>query len=369
MAAADRDLMFDQLAQALTAWGAFSLKRRELLQVLGWAATSAASSPYLRAAHESEVDRLSHVVSASGRVDQVVLDNVDEVLWRCMRQDDALGPHVALETTLAQRRVVSILAHNCPDALRPRLLSTWSNLSRFAGWLSFDLGAFRDAEHYYHDAREKAHEAKDTPLGVMVLCNLSHLATWTGRPRVGIDHAVAAQGWARRIDDGLLRAYSSDVAARAYASAGEDSLCLMELETAEGEIGDPSEVAEGVSSGASLAYFYGAGQLAASKSVCQLRLRDPVAAAFYARESLSMTDDSFARNRAMATLYLAQALAAQGEGDAADARLTAAADLLKQNRSARVINEFRAVRRHLIDKFKIPEPANVRDHSAPVGLD
>jgi hypothetical protein len=183
---------------------------------------------------------------------------------------------------------------------------------------------------------------------------------------VGIDHAVAAQGWARRIDDGLLRAYSSDVAARAYASAGEESLCLMELETAEGEIGDPSEM---VSSGASLAYFYGAGQLAASKSVCQLRLRDPVAAAFHARESLSMTDESFARNRAMATLYLAQALAAQGEGDAAGARLTAAADLLQQNRSARVINEFRAVRRQLIDKFQIPVSVNLRDHSAPVGLD
>lgn len=33
---------------------------------------------------------------------------------------------------------------------------------------------------------------------------MSHLATWQGNPRIGVDHAVAAQGWAKRSDDVLL---------------------------------------------------------------------------------------------------------------------------------------------------------------------
>ena len=47
-----------------------------------------------------------------------------------------------------------------------------------------------------------------------VLCNMSHLATWQGKPRMGIDHAVAAGEWAKRTDDLLLRAYAADVGPR-----------------------------------------------------------------------------------------------------------------------------------------------------------
>ena len=43
---------------------------------------------------------------------------------------------------------------------------------------------------------------------------MSHLATWQGKPRMGIDHAVAAGEWAKRTDDLLLRAYAADVGPR-----------------------------------------------------------------------------------------------------------------------------------------------------------
>ncbi|MGB6161093.1 MAG: hypothetical protein WCF33_23820 [Pseudonocardiaceae bacterium] len=42
---------------------------------------------------------------------------------------------------------------------------------------------------------------------------MSHLATWQGKPRIGIDHAVAAAQWADRTGDLRLRAYTADVAA------------------------------------------------------------------------------------------------------------------------------------------------------------
>jgi hypothetical protein len=81
------------------------------------------------------------------------------------------------------------------------MLSVLSEASRQAGWLSFDLKQFDHAGYYYEDTRAPAHEAENTGLGALVLCESSHLATWQGKPRIGIDHAVAAGQWADRTDD------------------------------------------------------------------------------------------------------------------------------------------------------------------------
>jgi hypothetical protein len=43
-----------------------------------------------------------------------------------------------------------------------------------------------------------AHDAQNVELVAYILCTMSHLATWQGKPRVGIDHAVAAAVWAEQ---------------------------------------------------------------------------------------------------------------------------------------------------------------------------
>src|SRR5262249_8495175 len=125
-----------------------------------------------------------------------------------------------------------MLEPGCPDALRPRMLSALSEASCQAGWLSFDLKQFDNAAYYYEDARALAHEAENVGLGAFVLCHLSQLATWQGRPRIGIDHAVAAGQWAQRTDDLRLRAYTAVWAAQAYATDGQRHACLTALDTA-----------------------------------------------------------------------------------------------------------------------------------------
>ncbi|MGH9194854.1 MAG: hypothetical protein ACRD1T_03835 [Acidimicrobiia bacterium] len=135
------------------------------------------------------------------RIDTATIEHIETVLWRCQRQDDALGPQAALDTVLAQRNLARVLMRECPASLRPRMLSVLSNASRHAGWLSFDLNDFDSARYYYEDARTLAHEAQNVELGAFVLCNMSHLATWQHKPRIGIDHAVAAGEWAKRTDD------------------------------------------------------------------------------------------------------------------------------------------------------------------------
>lgn len=115
---------------------------------------------------------------------------------------------------------------DCPALLRPQLLSTLSEASRQAGWLSFDLKQFDHAGYYYQDARTLAHEAENTGLGALVLCEMSSLATWQSKPRIGIDHAVvashqlgldltAAQVRHQLADGGLTRLVDELLAARA----------------------------------------------------------------------------------------------------------------------------------------------------------
>jgi hypothetical protein len=123
------------------------------------------------------------------------------VLGHCRQQDHTLGPQAALSTVLTQRELARALEPDCPADLRPRMLSVLSEASRQAGWLSFDLKQF-DHAGYYEDARSLAHEAENTGLGAFVLCEMSHLATWQGKPRIGIDEAARLLGNAGEIAAG-----------------------------------------------------------------------------------------------------------------------------------------------------------------------
>jgi hypothetical protein len=175
---------------------------------------------------------MASALSGSGRIDGQTIEHIEAILRQCRQQDYALGPQDVLATVLAQRDLARALEPDYPAELRPRMLSVLSKASRQAGWLSFDLRQFDHAGYYYEDARTLAHEAENTGLGAFVLCEMSHLATWRGTPRIGIDHAVAAGQWADRTYDVRLRAYAADVAARAYAAAGQRDACMTALDTA-----------------------------------------------------------------------------------------------------------------------------------------
>lgn len=206
-------------------------------------------------------------------------------------------------------------------------------MSRFAGWLSFDLADYETSGRYYEEARLAAHKAEDTDLSVFVLCNMSHLATWQGRARVGVDYAVAAQNWANDTDDGMLRAYTADVAARAYAGMGNQRACFDALDIAQEGVVDATPQTPATS----LAYFYGRGQLASTRSGCLLQLGDAVGAEQAAQEALRLMESSFVRNRAFATIDLGNAYLVAGELEQAAQVVGNGAALAARNRSARVV--------------------------------
>ncbi|MGH3933888.1 MAG: hypothetical protein ACRDS1_02705 [Pseudonocardiaceae bacterium] len=326
----ERDRAYHRLVQFLRSW-AHTMDRRDALCFLAWAASAAAVFP---ATAGDEPERVASVLSASSRVDAQTIEHIEAVLWHCRRQDHALGPQAVLTTVLAQRDLARMLVPDCPDALRPQLLSALSEASRQAGWLSFDLKQFDHAGYYYEDARALAHEAENTGLGAFVLCGMSQLATWRGKPRIGIDHAVAAGQWANRTDDLRVRAYTADVAARAYATDGRRDACLAALDTAHTVLMTADDHTPGYSD-------YDEAIHISVRGECHLKLGEADPAASYAQQSLKLLDRSHARRSvAMTIVDLGEAYVQCTEIDEAARLFGDAADIAAGNSSVRLIERL-----------------------------
>jgi tetratricopeptide (TPR) repeat protein len=246
------------------------------------------------------------------------------------------------------------------------LRSLYANLSRFAGWLAFDLGNYDAAGHYYETARQSAHEAHNTELGALVLCNLSHLSTWRKQPRTGIDHALAAIGWANQTDDARLQAYAYDVAARAYAMDRQDRATGRAIEQAKAAVADV-DVDDRTDT---YAYFFSAGQLASTESVCYLQLGQADKGIEAAKRSLAGIDGSFVRNLALTSLRLGVCYLHREEPDVdrGASAIGEAVRLAAHNRSVRLVERLQWGWRELEPWHDTPAAGNVRDQMLHYGI-
>ncbi|MGH3569791.1 MAG: hypothetical protein ACRDRH_28025, partial [Pseudonocardia sp.] len=337
--AGQRDAVCQQLVDLFVLWGHI-MDRRVVLQLLiSWAAAAAAAGPVLHGFNPDDQQRLVAAVRAPGRVDAAVIDQLEQVLSHCVRQQNkGLGPQAVRDTVLAQRHLTAGMLAECPSALRPRLLSVHADQSRISGWVSVDLNDFEGAAYYYEHARATAHEAEDIAGSTLVLGKMSELAIWQQRPRVGIDHAVAGQYWAERTDDLLLRAKTADTAAHAYALDGQQTACLAELDNAD------AGIAAGIGQPSCVALYGEGGTHSGIRSSCLVLLRRPAEAVSAAERSVAALARADVRNMAFATVGLGVARLECGDLDHATAILEQAADLAVQNRSARLAGGIHAVR-------------------------
>jgi hypothetical protein len=212
-----RDQEYDHLVRALAQW-AWQMKRRDVLALLGAAATAACAAPLLDHLSPGQVQRVTAAADGTRRADPGIAAHIEAVLDHCMRQEDALGPQVVLDTVLAQQRLVTTLLAGTGGGLRTRLLSLLANICRFTGWILYNLDDYTGAGYYYGQARAAAHEADDDAMCAMVLANWSQLANWAGDPRLGVEHALGAVAWGQRAGSKILVSYGCDVGARAYAA-------------------------------------------------------------------------------------------------------------------------------------------------------
>jgi tetratricopeptide (TPR) repeat protein len=162
---------------------------------------------------------------------------------------------------------------------------------------------------------------------------MSHLATWQRKPRIGIDHAVAASEWARRTDDVLLQAYAADVAARAYAADGQYDACLAALDTAQAALGRSA----GMARRSRFIHFYDDSMHASTRGLCYLELGLTDEAVTYTRQSLMAFDPSFVRNVAITTVELSAAYIQSNQIEEAARLLGDACQLATRNHSVRLV--------------------------------
>jgi transcriptional regulator with XRE-family HTH domain len=326
-----------------------AMKRRGLLQLLGQvAAGGTLASPAagglqllgLGDLNPDEQERVTQAIASPERVDEQVLGHVEQVLWAAKLNDDKLGPQAAFHTVLGQCGVLQSIRDECSvaDELRPRLLSVLSNALRVAGWLSFNSNDLTNTQYYYEKARNVAHEAQDVELIAFILANMSDVATGTGKPHIGLDYALAAQAWAVKTVNLPLRAFVSDVVACAWASIGDESQCMRELEHADGYV-------------ASLAgqqfptfYHYTPALHAARRGRCLLQIGHINEAVTIINESLTLSTPTAARDIALRKLNLGKARIQSKEIEEAAAVIGDAAELATTNRSARLVKELYAVR-------------------------
>ncbi|MGH3696952.1 MAG: hypothetical protein ACRDRX_23730 [Pseudonocardiaceae bacterium] len=335
------DQLREQLRTFFREW-ANTVDRREHLRLLGRIAAAVAASPVL-SLNSDEQERVAKAVAAPGRVDAQVIDHIEGMLQFCKRQEDALGPQAVLYTVLAQRELVNSLLGECPDELRPRLLSVYSSMSTSVAIYCFDLDDAGSAMHYCDQARETAQEARNTELAIYALCMMSHFASRQGKAHAGIDFAAAAQNLVSQTDDVLLQVCIAERFASAYGIDGQYKESMTAFDRALSGLAVPDSRRSPVSP----VYWFNEGLIASRQSECLLRLGKPTEAAVSAQQALQLFDHSFVRDFAFCTLRLGTTRLLSGDIDEAACVIGEGAVLAARIRSARLTREVRTARGRL----------------------
>jgi tetratricopeptide (TPR) repeat protein len=286
-----------------------------------------------------DTDHVDWLASGAGQPDMAAIDLLRQTLYNTMRLDDTLGSPAAQGAIIEQQRVVEALLRDCEDddTVKPALQSLHAEAIGFAGALAWDAGEYTAAYRLYNLAKDTAHDAEDGDLAAYMLCGLSQLAIWEKKPRVAMDHAVAAQAWVRYSEDLPLQLYADMRMAEAAAIAGQKRACLAALDSAGSRIGEvsPGDPAD------SRAYFVGAAFYESYRGGCLTLIGEHGDAVEASRRAIAALPTAYTRDRAVTLLELERGLLAMNEVEEAAHAVRAAAALTRKNRSPRLRTAIR----------------------------
>ncbi len=324
-----------EMAQVIAMWATRlnpNISRREVLEKLSAAFTLAAAAPLFDIADEDERQHVRTSIAKPDGFSEPTLRYCEQALDNLRRQADVLGPQAALHSALAHRHLATAQAKAAISPYQYRALSVAAELNQLVGWFCFNLGDYRSAQHYYDEARTLAHDAHNVELVTYVLCTMGHLVTWQGKPRVGIDHAIAAQAWASQTGNAKAEAYAADIAARAFAADHEADRCCMALDAEQATLATFGQGEPGLP----LWYFYDESFYWATKSECALQLKDATTALASVQTSLGLIDPANVHNYAFTMLIRAEALMRQGDTNEASGIIGDIATLAAVNTTRRI---------------------------------
>ncbi|WP_340380501.1 regulator [Streptomyces sp. SS7] len=271
----------------------------------------------------------------------------------------------------ARQALVRYLEHECEPMLRGtygeqtgrRLFGAAAELTRLAGWTSFDIAAHGLAQRYFVQSLRLAQAAGDRAYGSYVLVTMSRQAVYLGHGREAVQLARVAQqgigGCAPPVVQALLHAAE----ARGHGVLGEVRAGTAALVRAERAL----EAARPGDEVPHWARCFDEGRLADEFGHCHRDLQQFRAAAQHAERSLQLRPAAYARSRLFCRVVLATARLALGELDQACHLAAEAAVQAAEMRSVRALEYIRDFERRL-EPYRDAAPARTyRDKVSALG--
>jgi hypothetical protein len=338
---------FGELAQVIVMWMQripHSQARRDMLGKLTAALAVATVAPLTELAGVAERASAAPVLEL-GRFDPATLAHCEAMMPNLRKQGDVLGASSTLPSALAYRRIAEQQAKVAPNgAQRDRAVAAYAELTQLTGWLCFNMGDYGSAQRFYDDARAAAHEARAVELVTYILCTMSHLATWQGKPRVGLDHAVAAAAWADQSGSPYARAYAADVAVRALTADGQAD---RSKDTLDREYAALQAALTDKGPLQSWWYFYDESFFWSTSAQNALRFHDADQVLAAADKALRLSDQGNLHERSFRLLFRAEAFARQQSIGLACQTITEVVELTSVNSTRRIEQRVQELRRGL----------------------
>ncbi|GAB2821983.1 regulator [Streptomyces daliensis] len=253
----------------------------------------------------------------------------------------------------ARQALVRYLEHETEPMLRGvygeqvgrRLFGAAADLTRLAGWTSYDIAAHGLAQRYFVQALRLAQAAGDRAYGSYVLVTMSRQAVYLGHGREAVQLARVAQQGVGTAAPPVVQALLHAAEARGHGVLGEVRACTASLARAERALetsrpGAGEEVPQ-------WARFFDEAQLADEFGHCHRDLQQYRAAAQHAERSLQLRGTGYARSRLFCRVVLATARLGLGEIEQACTLGAEAAQQAAEMRSVRAHEYVRDFERRL----------------------
>ncbi|MGI5399508.1 regulator [Streptomyces sp. CA-135486] len=271
----------------------------------------------------------------------------------------------------ARQALVRYLEHEAEPMLRGtygestgrRLFAATADLTRLAGWTSYDIAAHGLAQRYFVQALRLAQAAGDRAYGSYVLVTMSRQAIYLGHGREAVQLTRVAQQGVGSSAPPLVQALLHAVEARGHGVLGEVRACTGALVRAERAL----ETARAGDEVPHWARFFDEAQLADEFGHCHRDLQQYRSAVQHAERSLQLRAPAFARSRLFCRVVLASARLGLGELDQACALGAEAALQASEMRSARAMEYVREFERRLEPYRDAAAVRNYRDRVAALG--
>ncbi|MEU4682990.1 regulator [Streptomyces xinghaiensis] len=255
----------------------------------------------------------------------------------------------------ARQALVRYLEHEAEPMLRGsygestgrQLFGAVADLTRLAGWTSYDIAAHGLAQRYFVQALRLSQAADDRVYGSYVLVTMSRQAVYLGHGREAAQLARVAQQGAGCGAPPVVQSLLHAAEARAHGLLGDVRACTGALTRAERAL-------ESARPGDEVPYwarFFDEAQLADEFGHCHRDLGQYRAAAQHAERSLQLRDSGYARSRLFCRVVLASARLGLGDLDQACALGAESARQAAEMRSVRAMEYVREFERRL-EPFK-----------------